>query len=94
MLLGVSCLLFLVMMTTMKSSLGSIEDNPSPVVKVSRGLVWTLATSEYTANTLFPSFTFVLHAERKRVSVSSCERKATLASRETVVAMVTVVTLR
>ncbi|XP_053473160.1 sodium-independent sulfate anion transporter [Ictalurus furcatus] len=43
-LLGVSCLLFLVMMTTMKSSLGSIEDNPSPVVKVSRGLVWTLAT--------------------------------------------------
>ncbi|XP_060767185.1 sodium-independent sulfate anion transporter isoform X2 [Neoarius graeffei] len=42
--LGLSCLFFLVMLTMMKSSLGSVGDNPSPVVTLSRGLVWTLAT--------------------------------------------------
>ncbi|XP_047677114.1 sodium-independent sulfate anion transporter [Tachysurus fulvidraco] len=43
-ILGLSCLFFLVMMMMMKSSLDSVEDNPSPVVKVSRRFLWTLAT--------------------------------------------------
>ncbi|GAA6067396.1 sodium-independent sulfate anion transporter, partial [Tachysurus ichikawai] len=43
-ILGLSCLFFLGMMMMMKSSLDSVEDNSSPVVKVSRRFLWTLAT--------------------------------------------------
>uniref|UniRef100_A0A8B9JQF2 Solute carrier family 26 member 11 n=1 Tax=Astyanax mexicanus TaxID=7994 RepID=A0A8B9JQF2_ASTMX len=43
-ILGLLCLIFLVMMTMMKSTLGSIEENPSLLVRVSRGIVWSFAT--------------------------------------------------
>ncbi|TUK25541.1 Sodium-independent sulfate anion transporter [Bagarius yarrelli] len=43
-ILGLLCLVFLLMMTMMKSSLDSVEDNPSPVVTASRRLVWAFAT--------------------------------------------------
>ncbi|KAM9494072.1 sodium-independent sulfate anion transporter isoform 1-T5 [Clarias gariepinus] len=43
-LLGLFCLVFLLSMTLMKSSLGRGGENPSVPVRVSRGLVWTLAT--------------------------------------------------
>ncbi|XP_072527762.1 sodium-independent sulfate anion transporter [Salminus brasiliensis] len=43
-ILGLLCLLFLVMMTMMKNTLGSLEENPSLLVRVARGLVWSFAT--------------------------------------------------
>ncbi|KAI5088964.1 sodium-independent sulfate anion transporter, partial [Silurus meridionalis] len=43
-ILGLSCFCFLTMMMKMKSSLDSLEDNTFLVVKMSQGLVWTLAT--------------------------------------------------
>ncbi|XP_066513046.1 sodium-independent sulfate anion transporter-like isoform X1 [Hoplias malabaricus] len=44
-ILGLSCLFFLFMMTMMKRSLGSDEENPSLLVRASRGIVWSLATT-------------------------------------------------
>lgn len=43
-ILGLCCLAFLVMMTMMRSSLGSVEENPSLFVKTARRIVWSLAT--------------------------------------------------
>ncbi|TRZ03386.1 hypothetical protein DNTS_013868 [Danionella cerebrum] len=42
--LGLSCLLFLLMLTFMKKSLSSIDDDASFLVRSARGLVWSLAT--------------------------------------------------
>ncbi|XP_017538714.1 sodium-independent sulfate anion transporter [Pygocentrus nattereri] len=43
-ILGVSCLFFLMMVTMMKSTLRSLEDSPSSLVQAARGIVWNFAT--------------------------------------------------
>uniref|UniRef100_A0A4W4FQZ5 STAS domain-containing protein n=1 Tax=Electrophorus electricus TaxID=8005 RepID=A0A4W4FQZ5_ELEEL len=43
-ILGLFCLLFLVMITVMKNTLGSSEVTPSPLVRFARSLVWSFAT--------------------------------------------------
>ncbi|KAG1945933.1 sodium-independent sulfate anion transporter [Pimephales promelas] len=43
-ILGLCCLFFLIMMTLMKNSLGSAEDEAPSLVRSARGLVWSIAT--------------------------------------------------
>ncbi|KAK7126643.1 hypothetical protein R3I94_017976 [Phoxinus phoxinus] len=43
-ILGLCCLFFLIMMTLMKNTLGSAEDEAPSLVRSARGLVWSIAT--------------------------------------------------
>lgn len=65
-LLGLSCLAFLLILNQIKCSLASLEENPSTLVKTSRVLVWTLATGELTNRRLSFIYSKFLYSSRSR----------------------------